>query len=329
MVIIQAITAGRKVYTVAKKYLSPEEQQEVINMYQNTNYSYQLIADKFFVSKGTIINVVKRYPYNCDKQAVYSRLQQESKANLDDCIAAESKRAQEANKRGNITAYSLHLNHLKELYQYQVQDNIYEPLKQHRLQCEQAAWQGLADSNYIEFATNADMWELLTEIIGDSCKSQFKVMVQDSNARHKSKSLRYNNLIPHTVFKTRITDNIELSADSWKLISKALPEHKPFRGKQYSGDRIYFNAIYDSISAGSSWRISGKKYKLDPDNLRKVFVRWYYEGIFKDLLELCSVCPELQAIEPQLIELERIRQEKGTVPRMKDLQANKKSPGDC
>lgn len=305
---------------MAKKYLTPEEQQEVIKMYQTTKYSYQQIADNFYVSKGTIINVVKGYPYNCDKQAVYNRLQQESKTNLDDCITAETKKAQEANRRGSMTAYSLHLERLKELYKYQVQDNIYEPIKQRRLQCEQAAWQGLADSNYIEFATNADMFEILTEIIGDSCKSPFKMMIQDSNARHKSKSVRYSNLIPHTVFKSRTADYTRISDDSWRLISKALPEHKPFRGKQYAGDRSYFNAIFNSINTGSSWRLSGKKYKLDPDNLRKVFIRWYHSGIFKDFLELCSVCPELQAIEPQLIELERIRQEKGTVPRIKDLQ---------
>ncbi|EGD47110.1 hypothetical protein Cpap_1502 [Ruminiclostridium papyrosolvens DSM 2782] len=314
---------------MAKKYLTPEEQQEVIKMYQTTKYSYQQIADNFYVSKGTIINVVKGYPYNCDKQAVYSRLQQEAKGNLDDCITREIKKAQEANRRGSMTAYSLHLERLKELYKYQVQDNIYEPIKQRRLQCEQTAWQGLADSNYIEFATNADMWEILTEIIGDSRKSPFKIMIQDSNARHKSKSVRYSNLIPHTVFNSRTVDYTRISDDSWQLISRVLPEHKPFRGKQYAGDRSYFNAIYNSITTGSSWRLSGKKYKLDPDNLRKAFIRWYQAGIFKDLLELCSVCRKLQAIEPQLIELERIRQEKGTVPRMKDLQSNKISPGDC
>lgn len=304
---------------MAKKYLSPEEQKEAIEMYSTGKYTFQQVADKYFVSKGTIINACKGYPYNCDKQGVYSRLQLESKANLDDCIANETKRAKEANKRRNMTAYNLHLERLKELYQYQIKDNIYEPLKQHRLQCEQLAWTGLSEGNYIQFATNADMWEILTGCIGDYLKSPFKLVAQDVNARHKSKSVRYSNLELHVALKPRSTSFVDITENSWSMISKALPAHKPPRGQKPTEDKKYMQAVLYSMSNTISLRAAARMYKIDKDGLCRTYKNWYKQGIFNDFLQLVSVCPELEQIQSQLIEMERIRQEKGIVPRMKDL----------
>lgn len=92
------------------------------------------------------------------------------------------------------------------------------------------------------------------------------------------------------------------------------------RGRKGYGDRAYLQAIIFGLIINTSWIKVAKKLRLPDRKLNDIFIRWYKQGIFADLLQLVSVCPELQAIEPQLIEMERIRQEKGTVPRIKDLQ---------
>jgi transposase len=302
-----------------KKYLSTEEQEEVKKLYKTGKYSYPQLAERFLVGRGTIINTIKNYPYNQDKQAVYSRLQQESKANLDESITKENKKAQEACKRGNMLAYTMHLEHLKELYQFQTQDLIYEPLKQHRLTYEQSAWDAFSQGDYINFAFAADMWELLTEVIGDMAKSPFKRVIQNSGAGRLSRSVRYSNVRGHVPNKTQNKVYTSITKDSWKLIEPILKEHNPCRDIKYKGDKIYFEAIYFMIANAASYRMAASKYNL---NFRKICIRfetWFKKEVFKDLIQLCNVCPEIQAIEDRLIKLEQIRHGKGKLPRIKDL----------
>jgi DNA invertase Pin-like site-specific DNA recombinase len=52
---------------VTLRYCSPEQENEIIELYKTGEYSYQQIADMKNLSKGTVINIVKGYPYNKDK----------------------------------------------------------------------------------------------------------------------------------------------------------------------------------------------------------------------------------------------------------------------
>lgn len=144
-------------------------------------------------------------------------------------------------------------------------------------------------------------------------------MSRNINARGKSHAVRFSNITQHVAFKTQKAQYDSISKDSWKVIDKIFPKQLEV-GKKYAGDKKYFLAVYFCIATLSAWRCASKKYKIDHTRLFRRFQKWYNQGIFADLLQLVSVCPELQAIEPQLIEMERIRQEKGTVPRIKDLQ---------
>jgi len=46
------------------KYTKPEEDKEIIEKYISGLYTYQDLADMYNLSKSTIINIVKGYPYN-------------------------------------------------------------------------------------------------------------------------------------------------------------------------------------------------------------------------------------------------------------------------
>lgn len=52
---------------MAKKFTSKEEDEEIKTMYATGLYTFETVAMAFSLSKSTIINIVKDYPYNSYK----------------------------------------------------------------------------------------------------------------------------------------------------------------------------------------------------------------------------------------------------------------------
>jgi predicted DNA-binding protein YlxM (UPF0122 family) len=53
--------------SVTLKFSSEAEDKEIVEKYQSGLYSYSALAEEYNLSKSTIINIVKRYPYNKNK----------------------------------------------------------------------------------------------------------------------------------------------------------------------------------------------------------------------------------------------------------------------
>jgi transposase len=174
---------------VSYRYTTPQENEEIIVLYRTGEYSYQQIADMKNLSKGTVINIVKGYPYGVYKQ-VYSKLQDETAGKLEEAIKEEEAAAQKAYERGNYAAYGNHMQRWIDLLN--VKDGSYETLKLKRLEYEQEAWATFADMAYEAFGYYAETWDVLTDIIGDNAKDPWGVIVKESGAKGKSKSVKYS-----------------------------------------------------------------------------------------------------------------------------------------
>ena len=169
---------------VTFRYCSSSEEQEIIELYKSGEYSYRQIAELKNLSKGTIINIVRGYPYNQDKSTYYARLQTDSADRLEQEVVKVKEKAQNAHDRGNMAAYGLHTRQwLLLLEMLPEKERIYERLKDERGVCEQKAWEGFAAADYSQFGYFADTWELLTDILGDNAKNPWKLLSKSSNAK--------------------------------------------------------------------------------------------------------------------------------------------------
>lgn len=173
---------------MAYRYTTPEENEEIRQLYRTGEYSFSLLAEKYNLSKSTIINIVKRYPYGAYKQA-YSKLQDEATGKLEKAIKAEEEAAQKAYERGNYSAYGNHLQRWLDLLK--IKDSSYETLKIKRLEYERNGWKAFADKRYEQFGYCAETWSVLTSIIGDSAKDPWGAIVKNSGARTRCKGLRF------------------------------------------------------------------------------------------------------------------------------------------
>lgn len=304
------------------RYCSPEEEAEIIAMYKSGEYSYQQIAEMKCLSKGTIINIVKGYPYSQDKAAYYARLQIESAERLEQEITAAKEKAQKAHDRGNMSAYGMHTRQWLMLLDFLPEKNkLYERLKTERAICEQKAWEGFANADYGEFGFYADTWEVLTDIIGDNAKNPWGVVAKESGAKNKSRSIRFENVerkgqnISFTAIVVN-SDDVILSDASWELIRPLVMENET--GRPSNHRRIMEGILYALVNC-RSFRTIPRRYG-DRYPLTTHFAQWYKANVFRDLLAFVSVCPELEPVKPALLQIEKHRLMYGdVVPRLCDI----------
>jgi transposase len=305
---------------VTFRYCSPEEEREIIGMYKSGEYSYQQIADMKNLSKGTIINIVKGYPYCQDKVTYYARLAEQAEFKLEQEITATKERAHKAHSRGNMSDYGMHTRQWLILIDLLPdKEHIYDRLKNERMLCEQKAWEGLSGSNYREFGFHADTWNLLTEIIGDNAKNPWASIV--GGAKGKSKSVRFDKVnskgrkINFTAIVSN-SENFKLSDNSWEFIRPLVVENETGRPSDHR--RLMEGILYALIHCGS-FRSVPKQYG-DRYPITTHFAEWYKADVFRDLLSLTSVCPELEQVKLALLQIEKHRLMYGdSVPRLCDI----------
>jgi len=313
---------------VTFRYCSPEEEKEIIDMYKSGEYSYQQIADIKNLSKGTVINIVKGYPYCQDKATYYARLREESADKLEQEITATKERAQKAYDRGNMSAYGTHTRQwLMLLDMLPDKDKIYDRLKDERMDCEQKAWQALGDLSYSEFGYLADTWELLADIIGDNAKNPWAAIT--GGAKSKSRSVRFaktgskrqnTNFIP-----TDTKYGCELSNESWAFIRPLVITNE--HGRPSNHQKI-MNGILYALANCSSFRSIPRKFG-DRVSINRHFSEWYKTGVFGDLLSFVLVCPELEHVKPALLQIEKHRLIYGdVVPYISDIRKGVESEAE-
>jgi transposase len=306
--------------TLTFRYCSPEEEQKIIQMYRSGQYSYQQIADMMHLSKGTIINIVKGYPYSQNKSNYYARLQLESAERLEQEIEEAKERARKAYERGNVSAYGIHARQwLMLLELLPDKDMIYDRLRDERLACEQKAWEGLSKGDYGEFGFYAETWLVLTDIIGDNAKNPWGTLT--SNAKSKSRSIRFEK-IDREVRKIGFLlmgnkSFMEITDDTWELIKPLLNTSTTGR---WPNDRKTMNGILYALINCRSFRSVPSVYGTSR-NITRRFAEWYRADVFSGLLALVPACPELEPAKQALLQIEKHRLMYGdSVPRLCDIQ---------
>jgi predicted DNA-binding protein YlxM (UPF0122 family) len=310
------------------KYTNEAEDKKIIEMYRTGEYSYQQIADQYNLSKSTVINIVKGYPYSQNKDQLHYKLRVAAKENLDKAIKDEDRAAKAALNRGNRAMYGVHLErYLLLLQMIQHKEDLYERLKAERLRHEKCAWECYANSQYSEFGYHAETWDKLTEVLADNAKSPWAILQGKELAKNKQNSVRFEgcakrvkpvNKPKNTEKLTRV--NFKISNSSWNYIRGAIGHYN-----SYIGCRNIFEGVIYTIYHCQDFCHTPKEYG-SRITIWNAFNKWYHAGIFADLLELAPVCPELQSIESALIEIEKHRAiyGNGTPPTLKMIQEAKK-----
>lgn len=304
------------------KYTTPEEDREIIEMYRTQKYSYQQIADMKNLSKGTVINIVKGYPYNpATKKTRYYKLELDSAEKIENLIKQEEELARKAYNRENYTAYGMHLQRWLTLIKIKSgsEGKLYDSVKAARTEYEKEAWKAFAEGDYSLFGYYAETWETFTEILGDNAKNPWVVYANKINAKSKAYSLKYSIEANYQEFPQICGNSYkEVSDESWNYIKPAIPRQKT--GRPFENARKKFNGVMYALNNCTSFRLVPKKYGHSR-RLYECFENWYKQGFFADLLELIPVCPELEAVKNELVVLEMYRLAHGNdiVPRLSDI----------
>ena len=112
------------------------------------------------------------------------------------------------------------------------------------------------------------------------------------------------------------SSDFKLSDDSWALIRPLVPENET--GRPSNHRRIMEGILYALIHC-RSFRSVPKHYG-DRYPLTTHFAEWYKTDVFRDLLSLASVCPELEQVKLALLQIEKHRLIYGdSVPRLCDI----------
>lgn len=311
--------------TTTFKFCNQDESKEIIEMYRTGQFSYQQIADKKALSKSTVINIVKGYPYNKDKSEYYHKLQEHSATTLNEMVKQAEQEAKQAYIRGNYTAYGTHLQQYLMLIQaMQRQGNTYEHIKETRQQYEQQAWKAFTDSDYSTFGYYADTWQSLTDILGDNLKNPWRIVAAKINAKGRSHSVKFSNIRGLSeLADTSVNSFQDLSDSSWKLIRPVLPQQ--IRGRPAINSRANLNGILYALCNCRSLRMVPEQYGKH-SRIAVVFTAWYVAGVFSDLLQLADVCLELDAVKPALLDIEIHKLVRGidVAPRLCDIQKRSK-----
>jgi predicted DNA-binding protein YlxM (UPF0122 family) len=309
------------------KFTDSSEDKEIIRLYRTGQYSFQRIADMKNLSKSTVINIVKGYPYNKDKDARYYKLQNDSAEKLRDAITQEEAHARSAYERQDYSAYGNHMRRWLEMLDIlSGKAPIYEELIEKRRLCEQQAWAAFSDGNYSLFGYYAETWGILSEAIGDNAKDPFAVTSIKINARSRSRSVKFSavkigetqccdmsQVIPQTCF-------IGVSDELWSWLKDIIPtpDEKRSRGKGIDPRKILDGVLY-AIVNNISFRSVPKRYGLK-DTFYRYFQIWYQTEFLCTLLEMSDAWPELEIMRGQLWEIEKHRLVyPDTVPRLSDI----------
>lgn len=309
---------------MTQKYLSEDEREEVKRLYLTGKYTLVQLGKKYFVSKGTIINTLKDYPYTTDKVEFWRRVYREMSVNMD-LVLEEIRQA--------ILVYlTLHDNVNYSILMRQEQylldfaktspEELFQTLRQERLDLEQAGWGHIAQEDYKEFAYCQSLWRKINFIIGDNQKNPWGELPEKMGAKARSHSLKYYsnkdlNEIRH--YCRNVTENtLQISENLYNALRNYITGAT---GRIHKNPQKRLADILNLFLSGESL-----KQHRDWRKIYESYDTWYKSGVFRILWELNEKYPELEPIRPALLYIERYRLiNPDKPPRFKDVQnANRK-----
>lgn len=287
------------------KYCNAQQEQDIKTMYATGKYSHRKLADMYCLSKSTIFNILKGYPWQ-HKEARYYRLQLESAANLEEAISNSEHCAHKAYERKNFLAYGNHIQRWLALLAAKeaAQGKTHETLTVERLKCEQRAWEAFGQGDYVDFGYQMETWVVLNEAIADNTKDPWKVLALKLNAKGKSKNVRFSGVERRSNKVLEMSDKktdklqITISPDLWDMIQDYMP-------KVYTNNnRQALECILNSLAHGYSFT-QCRSFKRSTLYYR--FELLYREEVLKLLLEIVPQYKELEPAAEMLYLIERHR----------------------
>lgn len=312
---------------MSRKYLSPEEEEKIKEQYQSGQYTYSQLAKMYFVSKSTIINVVKGYPYT-DKAEYWQRVYRETVTNMDEVMQEIKLEILECLKKHDSIKYQMLMRQQEHLLSFCNTEpkELYERLKQERNNVEQSAWKHLAEHNYTEFAYFQSLWHRLNKIIGDHRKNPWGDMPKKTGAKHRAVSVKYYS---NKGFRQLLERSNNLIVQS-KIISDELYDElkhcilSPKKGRPFYNPRHRLETILRLFITGDV------PEQVCPKTFRSIYYcynAWYKSGVFRLLWELSEKYSELEPVKPALLFIEQHRLlYPDTPPKFRDVQIKNRRP---
>lgn len=304
---------------MTKKYLSEDEREEIKKLYLTGKYTLNELARKFFVSKGTIINTLKDYPYTGDKVEFWRRVYREMSRNMD--IVLEDIRQEILDslvKHDNIT-YSMLMRQEEYLLSFvdTPPEELFQKLRQERLNLEKAGWGYIAQEDYQEFAYCQSLWKKINFIIGDNQKYPWGEMPEKVGAKTRMHSLKYysnKDLKEFRHYCRNVPENtLKISENLWNELRSYITRDT---------GRIHKDA-HKRLTDILTLFITGESIKKHRDwrKIYESYYTWYKSGAFRLLWELNEKYPELEPVRTALLYIERHRLiNPDKPPRFKDVQ---------
>lgn len=309
---------------MTQKYLSDEERDEIKKLYLTGKYTLVQLGKKYFVSKGTIINTLKDYPYTTDKVTFWRRVYRGIVRNMD--IALEDIRQEILDclvKHDNVN-YSTLMRQEQYLLDFAKisPEELFQTLRQERLNLEQAGWGHIAQEDYKEFAYCQSLWRRINFIIGDNQKFPWGGLPEKVGAKSRANSVKYysnkdSKEIRHYCRNVTV-NSINISKNLYNEVSNTIISPT---GRIHKNPLKRLTDILNLFLSGESL-----KQHRDWRKIYESYDTWYRSGVFRILWELNEKYPELEPIRPALLYIERHRLiNPDKPPRFKDVQnANRK-----
>lgn len=289
------------------KCLSESQMTELRRIYRDESPSMDQLAKMFHVSKGTVVNVIHNYPYTTSPEDYREREYRNMRNMLSAVI--ESLRAE----AGAVESDMLQLTsiHQREVFLLSIASEnsaaMLERVKKERLNSEKNAWDALDKGDYITFAHNAKLWAHLNDIAGDQKKNPFLEIRDKVNTRNKACSLRFSGLERENMDKSIISNSVP---DKNYVISSALWKELNLRydkkSKPPADGRLLLSGLLYAMRTGCSLRHIPNRYGKK-SVIHKYWQRWWYQGLFQLLWEICPKWPELQSVSGSLANMEKYR----------------------
>lgn len=294
------------------KCLSESQMTELRRIYRDESPSMDQLAKMFHVSKGTVVNVIHNYPYTTSPEDYREREYRNMRNMLSAVI--ESLRTE----AGTVESDMLHVTsiHQREVFLLSIASEnsaaMLERVKKERLNSEKNAWDALDKGDYITFAHNAKLWAHLNDIAGDQKKNPFLEIRDKINTRNKACSLRFSGIEKLMTDMSAIRNPVQnvytgsISDDLWKELRPVIDNDKRIKGNRPADPRTILSGLLYAMQHGCSLRQIPAKYGKKTA-LHQYWQRWWYQGLFQLLWEICPKWPELQSVSGSLANMEKYR----------------------
>lgn len=303
---------------MAQKCLSEEEQKKIIETKRTEGYSNEQLAEMFHVSKGTIHNVIHGYPYTTSPEEFRERVFRDMRCAMDAGISKLREQSQKALDEGdNVMHVVLHQmrDHISRFAPLGPEE-MGEALKKDRLSVEQSAFIAQARGNGIHFAYYSNLWQVLTDILGDLARNPFTDSDARSRAKKAASNVKYSgvkNFLPmgrncKENNKRRLSKKFDsISDELWKELKSAIDLPPAWTGRPHAERRNCLYGILYCIEEGISFREAERRGYGAYRTLGTYYALWWGTGVFRLLWQIAYKWPELERIRVALANMEAYR----------------------